>query len=30
VIQLARDEARELRHDCIATEHILLGLVREN
>ena len=26
---LARDEARELRHSYIGTEHILLGLLRE-
>jgi hypothetical protein len=29
VIQLAQEEARVLRHDYIGTEHILLGLLRE-
>jgi ATP-dependent Clp protease ATP-binding subunit ClpC len=29
VMALANDEAQRLRHPCIATEHILLGLVRE-
>jgi ATP-dependent Clp protease ATP-binding subunit ClpC len=29
VVVLAQQEARELRHDYIGTEHILLGLVRE-
>ena len=27
---LAQDEARALNHDYIGTEHILLGIVREN
>ncbi len=30
VLVLARKEARVLKHDHIGTEHILLGLVREN
>ena len=30
VVVLAQDEARALSHDYIGTEHILLGLVREN
>src|ERR687895_1484445 len=30
VVVLAQDEARALRHNYIGTEHILLGLVREN
>src|SRR5919201_1254154 len=30
VIVLAQDEARALNHNYIGTEHILLGLVREN
>ena len=29
VVVLAQDEARELRHDYIGTEHVLLGLLRE-
>src|SRR5687768_9299725 len=29
VIELAIDEARRLGHNCIGTEHLLLGLVRE-
>ena len=29
VVVLAQDEARALRHDHIGTEHILLGLLRE-
>jgi ATP-dependent Clp protease ATP-binding subunit ClpC len=29
VIVLAQDEARELKHNYIGTEHILLGLLRE-
>jgi len=29
VIVLAQDEARLLKHDWIGTEHLLLGLVRE-
>jgi ATP-dependent Clp protease ATP-binding subunit ClpC len=29
VVVLAQDEARLLRHDYIGTEHILLGLIRE-
>jgi ATP-dependent Clp protease ATP-binding subunit ClpC len=29
VVVLAQDEARELRHNYIGTEHILLGLLRE-
>jgi len=29
VIQLAQEEAREFQHDYIGTEHILLGLLRE-
>jgi ATP-dependent Clp protease ATP-binding subunit ClpC len=29
VVVLAQDEARELGHDHIGTEHILLGLIRE-
>jgi ATP-dependent Clp protease ATP-binding subunit ClpC len=29
VVVLAQDEARALRHDYIGTEHILLGLLRE-
>ncbi len=29
VVVLAREEARELRHNHIGTEHILLGLLRE-
>jgi excisionase family DNA binding protein len=29
VLQLAIDEARELSHDYIGTEHVLLGLLRE-
>ncbi|MHB8599970.1 MAG: Clp protease N-terminal domain-containing protein [Ktedonobacteraceae bacterium] len=29
VIELAVDEARQMNHDYIGTEHILLGLVRE-
>jgi ATP-dependent Clp protease ATP-binding subunit ClpC len=29
VVVLAQDEARELRHGYIGTEHLLLGLVRE-
>ena len=30
VVVLAQDEARTLNHNYIGTEHILLGLVREN
>ena len=30
VIELAEDEARRLKHDAIGTEHLLLGLVRED
>jgi ATP-dependent Clp protease ATP-binding subunit ClpC len=29
VVVLAQDEARELKHDYIGTEHLLLGLARE-
>jgi hypothetical protein len=29
VVQLAQEEARTLKHDYIGTEHILLGLLRE-
>jgi ATP-dependent Clp protease ATP-binding subunit ClpC len=29
VVVFAQDEARELRHDYIGTEHLLLGLLRE-
>jgi ATP-dependent Clp protease ATP-binding subunit ClpC len=29
VVVLAQDEARELKHNYIGTEHILLGLIRE-
>src|SRR5215217_1514802 len=29
VVVLAQDEARALKHDYIGTEHILLGLLRE-
>ena len=29
VVVLAQDEARALRHDYIGTEHVLLGLLRE-
>ncbi len=29
VVVLAQEEARTLRHECIGTEHILLGLLRE-
>ncbi|HEY6028912.1 MAG TPA: Clp protease N-terminal domain-containing protein, partial [Gaiellaceae bacterium] len=29
VVVLAQDEARSLKHDYIGTEHILLGLLRE-
>ena len=29
VLQLAREEATELRHEYVGTEHILLGLCRE-
>jgi len=29
VVVLAQEEARTLDHDCIGTEHILLGLIRE-
>ena len=29
VVVLAQEEARELRHDYIGTEHLLLGLLRE-
>ena len=29
VVVLAQDEARDLRHDYIGTEHVLLGLIRE-
>jgi len=30
VVVLAQEEARALKHNYIGTEHILLGLVREN
>jgi len=30
VLILAQDEARALRHDYIGTEHLLLGLLRED
>src|SRR6266550_6871034 len=30
VVVLAQEEARSLEHNYIGTEHILLGLVREN
>src|SRR5919198_4582132 len=30
VVVLAQEEARTLKHNYIGTEHILLGLVREN
>jgi ATP-dependent Clp protease ATP-binding subunit ClpC len=30
VIVLAQEEARTLKHGAIGTEHILLGLLREN
>src|SRR6266545_1627556 len=30
VVVLAQDEARALRHNYIGTEHMLLGLAREN
>ena len=30
VVVFAQDEARMLRHDYIGTEHILLGLLRED
>jgi ATP-dependent Clp protease ATP-binding subunit ClpA len=30
VVVMAQDEARALEHNYIGTEHILLGLVREN
>lgn len=29
VVLLAQEEARMLQRDCIGTEHLLLGLVRE-
>ena len=29
VLSLAREEAKALRHTCVGTEHILLGLMRE-
>jgi ATP-dependent Clp protease ATP-binding subunit ClpC len=29
VVVHAQDEARDLRHDYIGTEHLLLGLLRE-
>ncbi|MGW2221052.1 Clp protease N-terminal domain-containing protein, partial [Nonomuraea sp. NPDC001684] len=29
VVVLAQEEARQLSHDYIGTEHILLGLIRE-
>src|SRR6266516_5593331 len=29
VVVLAQDEARELRHNNIGTEHLLLGLLRQ-
>src|ERR671922_2778564 len=29
VVIAAQQEARRLGHDCIATEHVLLGLLRE-
>lgn len=30
VVVLAQDEARQLKHNYIGTEHILMGVVREN
>jgi ATP-dependent Clp protease ATP-binding subunit ClpC len=30
VVVLAQDEARQLGHDYIGTEHLLLGLLRED
>jgi ATP-dependent Clp protease ATP-binding subunit ClpC len=30
VVVLAQEESRLLKHNYIGTEHILLGLVREN
>lgn len=30
VLQMAREEAMRLRHEYVGTEHILLGLMREN
>ena len=30
VIELSMDEARKLHHNFVGTEHILLGLIREN
>ncbi|MGV3042726.1 ATP-dependent Clp protease ATP-binding subunit [Staphylococcus rostri] len=30
VIELSMDEARKLQHNFVGTEHILLGLIREN
>ena len=29
VVALAQDEARQLRHAYVGTEHLLLGLIRE-
>ena len=29
VLELARDEAKRLRHDYVGTEHLLLGVMRE-
>jgi len=29
VLQLAREEAARLHHECVGTEHLLLGLIRE-
>ena len=29
VLKMAREEATGLQHDCVGTEHILLGLIRE-
>ena len=29
VLSLAREEAIQLQHDYVGTEHILLGLIRE-
>jgi len=30
VIRLSREEALRLGHDYIGTEHLLLGIIREN
>ena len=29
IMAVAQDEARQLNHDFVGTEHILLGLVKE-